>query len=59
MNGGWSDWMPGRCSATCGRGFIWSTRKCNNPKPANGGSYCIGTDRYVRYCHAGCCPGTN
>ena len=59
VNGGWSDWIPGNCSVTCGNGTVLSTRTCNNPRPANGGKDCIGDNRYVEQCYKGCCPGTN
>ena len=59
VNGGWSAWRPGKCSVTCGQGFLQLTRECNNPRPANGGRHCVGTDRYLRHCNKGCCPGNN
>ena len=59
VDGGWSDWIPGSCSVTCGSGTVWSTRECNNPKPANGGKNCVGDNQYVHQCYKGCCPGTN
>ena len=59
VNGGWSDWRPGKCSVTCGSGLVRSTRECNNPIPANGGRYCVGPHQDVKRCNKGCCPGTN
>ena len=59
MNGGWSDWKPGQCSATCGTGFVYLTRQCNNPKPAHGGRHCVGFNWRMTRCNKGCCPGTN
>ena len=59
VDGGWTDWIPGSCSVTCGRGTVWSTRTCTNPRPANGGKDCVGDSWYVKNCYKGCCPGTN
>ena len=59
VDGGWSGWMPGSCSVTCGNGTVWSTRECNIPRPANGGKHCIGNSLDVNNCYKGCCSGTN
>ena len=40
VNGGWSDWVEGSCSVTCGSGTITRTRTCTNPAPQNSGSQC-------------------
>ncbi|XP_035659771.1 hemicentin-1-like [Branchiostoma floridae] len=40
VDGGWSDWVDGACSVTCGGGMYTRTRDCNNPAPANGGAEC-------------------
>ncbi|KAG5867323.1 hypothetical protein JTB14_008248 [Gonioctena quinquepunctata] len=48
IDGGWGHWQEyGPCSRTCGGGIRESERFCNSPKPANGGSYCIGEN--IRY----------
>lgn len=39
--------MMGTCSRTCGGGVQRSTRNCDNPAPANGGTFCLG--KRVRY----------
>ena len=58
VDGGWSDWIPGECSRTCGTGISWHTRECNDPRPAHGGKNCVGLNRLLNYCKKGCCPGT-
>ncbi|KAI8491799.1 regulation of mast cell degranulation [Branchiostoma belcheri] len=44
VHGGWSDWVDGDCSATCGFGMMTQIRICNNPEPANGGAECTRED---------------
>lgn len=45
-----------QCSRVCGGGVQSSTRECNNPSPANGGKYCIGTRIKYRSCSIQDCP---
>ena len=59
VDGGWSDWIPGICSVTCGNGTVLSIRECTNPRPAHGGKDCVGDNQYVKQCYKGCCPCTN
>ena len=59
VNGGWSTWIPGKCSVTCGIGIVQLTRRCDNPRPANGGRNCFGNSQIIRQCNKGCCPGTS
>ncbi|XP_046564491.1 SCO-spondin-like isoform X5 [Haliotis rubra] len=46
VNGGvnqWGQWSSATCTATCGSTSTYQatrTRQCNNPIPANGGSFC-------------------
>ncbi|XP_065053306.1 semaphorin-5B-like [Rhopilema esculentum] len=57
LNGGWSGWGPfGACSKTCGSGVMHQYRQCNNPSPANGGSYCPGTNVNSVPCNTHSCP---
>ena len=46
VDGGWGDWVMGKCSKTCGGGTKNITRKCNNPKPSCGGKQCDGASYY-------------
>ncbi|XP_035660158.1 coadhesin-like [Branchiostoma floridae] len=62
-NGGWSEWVDGDCSVTCGVGEQTQSRTCNNPEPANGGAECtledgtIGrTEERIVPCDQGPCP---
>ncbi|XP_078694769.1 uncharacterized protein LOC144923806 [Branchiostoma floridae x Branchiostoma belcheri] len=63
QDGGWSDWVDGDCSVTCGDGVMTQTRTCTNPEPANGGAQCtredgtrgLGEDR-TEPCNQGACP---
>ena len=57
VDGGWSEWKPGPCSKTCGRGIQNYTRVCNNPKPSCGGVECTGASSYTTLCNNSCCPG--
>ncbi|OTF83945.1 A disintegrin and metalloproteinase with thrombospondin motifs family protein, partial [Euroglyphus maynei] len=48
IDGGWSDWSQwSDCSLNCGGGIRRSRRDCTNPKPQNGGKFCIG--ERIRY----------
>ena len=60
IHGGWGDWYPsaGGCSVTCGVGGVQRfERKCDNPRPQNGGSQCSGDDFKYEPCNTHCCPG--
>ncbi len=60
VNGGWSSWTDGTCSATCGSGTMTQTRTCTNPSPFNGGSNCAtnqaGDTQTDIPCNTGACP---
>jgi len=50
-DGGWSPWSSwSRCSRTCGSGVAHAVRKCNQPSPSKGGSYCIGVRKRHKIC---------
>lgn len=53
--GPWTEWSL--CTRSCGGGVASSYRICNNPKPANGGRYCIGDRIRHRMCHTTPCLG--
>ncbi|KAI8494532.1 hypothetical protein Bbelb_277580 [Branchiostoma belcheri] len=63
QDGGWSDWVDGDCSVSCGDGVMTQTRTCTNPEPANGGAQCtredgtrgLDEDR-TESCNQGACP---
>ena len=59
VDGGWSEWILGPCSKTCGGGIQNYTRVCNNPEPSCGGNECDGPSVYVvkEKCNDMCCPG--
>ncbi|XP_046475361.1 A disintegrin and metalloproteinase with thrombospondin motifs 6 [Neodiprion pinetum] len=46
--GAWSPWS--RCSRTCGSGVAFSERKCNHPRPSNGGEICQGIKKRHKIC---------
>ncbi|XP_055958261.1 SCO-spondin [Patella vulgata] len=57
----WQDWAPlGKCSKSCGAGFIKETRTrvCDNPEPQYGGEDCWGdsTERRQVECFNTPCP---
>ena len=42
VDGQWANWFEySPCNATCGGGFRIIQRSCTNPKPANGGNFCL------------------
>ncbi|XP_065348450.1 A disintegrin and metalloproteinase with thrombospondin motifs 9 isoform X3 [Cloeon dipterum] len=56
-HGGWSSWGPfGDCSRSCGGGIKVSKRECDNPRPVNGGKYCIGERMRYHSCNTQDCP---
>lgn len=58
MNGGWHSWYGWEeCPVTCGKGVVERVRTCTNPKPANGGEYCLGEVVETKECDNGPCPG--
>jgi uncharacterized protein (TIGR02145 family) len=56
VDGGWSAWVPGTCSAKCGSGTLISTRTCSAPAPACGGQACSGDAQKSETCtsQSGC-----
>ncbi|XP_053737549.1 hemicentin-1 isoform X1 [Synchiropus splendidus] len=52
--GPWSSW--GSCSKTCNGGQMRRYRTCDNPRPANGGRACAGTDTQIQRCSTSDCP---
>ena len=56
IDGGWSSWEDwGSCSHTCGRGFRYRFRRCDNPTRSETGSYCSGTNREKETCGTDLC----
>ncbi|OPL32825.1 hemicentin-1 lowquality protein, partial [Mytilus galloprovincialis] len=54
---GWSLWDSwGPCNVTCGNGQQRRRRSCNNPAPANGGTYCQGEEYDYISCTLPVCP---
>lgn len=57
VDGQWSQWgMYGKCSVTCGGGFKYRSRKCDNPAPASGGKNCQGPSFQSVVCKTKACP---
>lgn len=53
VNGEWSSWSVWTsCSRTCGAGVQHAYRLCNNPSPALGGRYCVGSRARHQTCNA-------
>lgn len=57
VHGGYSEWMNGPCSSTCGPGQLIQTRECSNPIPQFGGRSCEGPTSNVVPCEIVPCPG--
>ena len=49
--------LGGQCSATCGASRKSNTRKCDHPKPSDGGRKCPGIDEEEESCSVDLCPG--
>ncbi|VDK44900.1 unnamed protein product [Anisakis simplex] len=57
QDGAWGEWKQwGECSRTCGGGVQKALRDCDNPRPSNGGKYCIGQRERYRPCNLQDCP---
>ena len=58
-HGSWGSWsMWSSCSVSCGtKGQRQATRKCDDPKPENGGQNCTGEAKREQPCYAGPCKG--
>uniref|UniRef100_A0A8C7P0R7 Peptidase M12B domain-containing protein n=1 Tax=Oncorhynchus mykiss TaxID=8022 RepID=A0A8C7P0R7_ONCMY len=53
QDGGWDMWSQfGSCTRTCGGGVQFRTRECKNPRPANGGRTCLGTNHQFQLCNS-------
>jgi hypothetical protein len=56
INGEWGDWGAwSGCSRSCGGGAQYKERKCDNPRPANSGRYCVGKSRSYQLCNKDSC----
>ncbi|CAI4221397.1 unnamed protein product [Auanema sp. JU1783] len=56
-DGGWGEWQTwGQCSRTCGGGIQKALRDCDNPRPSNGGKYCVGLREQYKSCNTQECP---
>ncbi|XP_025111187.1 A disintegrin and metalloproteinase with thrombospondin motifs 6-like isoform X3 [Pomacea canaliculata] len=57
VDGSWGQWGAwGECSRTCSGGVEASERDCDDPKPQDGGRYCVGQRKRYRSCHVTPCP---
>ncbi|KAK3506808.1 hypothetical protein QTP70_028372 [Hemibagrus guttatus] len=57
VHGNWGPWSTwGSCSRTCNGGQMRRYRTCDNPRPANGGRACAGTDTEIQKCSTFSCP---
>ncbi|CAH1801182.1 unnamed protein product [Owenia fusiformis] len=59
IDGGWSVWANGTCSASCGPGIETQTRTCTDPVPAHGGADCLGESTRNLTCDIQPCHGTS
>ena len=57
VDGGWSPWLAGTCSAQCGGGTLVSTRTCDAPAPSCGGAACVGDAQKSESCNPQACTG--
>ena len=51
IDGGWSEWSWGPCSAPCDGGTRSGTRTCTAPKPSCGGKDCVGAAATTEPCN--------
>lgn len=59
IHGGWSEWSPySECASAClsvetgmdSAGVMVAARRCNSPRPENGGNLCEGSDKKYQTC---------
>ncbi|XP_043277721.1 uncharacterized protein [Venturia canescens] len=55
VDGGWSEWGPWACSASCDGGVGIRKRVCNNPVPNVKGEPCLGPDAMSGRCNTILC----
>ncbi|PFX30360.1 hemicentin-1-like isoform X2 [Stylophora pistillata] len=57
VNGNWNEWQEwDLCSSSCGSGYQYRYRLCDNPAPSNGGKFCPGNDVESQLCNVQSCP---
>lgn len=57
VDGAWSPWTRFTpCSRSCGGGVTFSSRRCNNPSPTQGGRFCHGAKKRFKSCRTHDCP---
>ncbi|TRY80725.1 hypothetical protein TCAL_06305 [Tigriopus californicus] len=56
IDGGFSEWVDGACSVSCGSGTMLQKRTCSNPEPKFGGRYCQGSFNQTVSCQLDPCP---
>ncbi|XP_046864865.1 A disintegrin and metalloproteinase with thrombospondin motifs 9-like isoform X2 [Xenia sp. Carnegie-2017] len=57
VDGNWGGWLRwSKCSRSCGLGVRRRIRKCNDPRPKNGGTYCVGEWEQHSTCNLQDCP---
>ena len=57
VDGGWGVWSEwSACSVTCGTGYTFRSRKCDNPTPIGGGMPCRGSSYRFEFCRGAQCP---
>ncbi|XP_059097970.1 hemicentin-1-like [Tigriopus californicus] len=56
VDGGFSEWVDGACSVSCGSGTMLQKRTCSNPEPKFGGRYCQGSFNQTVSCQLDPCP---
>ena len=56
VHGNWSDWqVSGECSTTCGLGYQFMYRYCNNPSKSEFGDDCMGNNTETVECTVANC----
>ncbi|CAC5412630.1 unnamed protein product [Mytilus coruscus] len=56
VDGEWGSWSTTPCSVTCGNGFKFRNRSCDNPSPSKDGQYCVGNSTEYSNCRLRNCP---
>ncbi|XP_055304525.1 A disintegrin and metalloproteinase with thrombospondin motifs 7 [Sitodiplosis mosellana] len=57
IDGQWGNWTEySECSRTCGGGVSIASRECDNPRPENGGAFCVGERIRYKVCKSDPCP---